>query len=178
MSNHWYISDTHFDHENMLNFKRADGTPLRTFSSVHEMNETLIERWNAVVKPSDHIYHLGDVTMARGKATKHIDSIMTRLNGHKRICLGNHDQLNSAWYLRWFEKVKAYHVMDGFLFSHIPVHPESFGRVKGNIHGHLHANLVMASPHHPDPSYMSVCVEHTSYSPVAFETIKQRFESL
>ena len=170
----WFISDTHFDHANMLNFTRQDGTPLRPFTSVETMNETMIERWNAVVKPSDHVYHLGDVTMARGKATQHIDTIMARLNGHKRICLGNHDQLNSAWYLKWFEKVKAYNVLDGIIFSHIPVHEESLGRFKANVHGHLHANRVLASPHHPDPRYISVCVEHTDYAPVSLEDLKSR----
>ena len=158
----------------MLSFKRADGSPLRTFSCVEEMNETLIDRWNARIRPSDHVYHLGDVTMARGNATKSIDVIMGRLNGHKRICLGNHDQLASGWYLRHFEKVKAFHVMDGISFSHIPIHPESLGRFKANVHGHLHAGLVMASPHHPDPRYLSVCVEHTAYGPLSLEEIKAK----
>ena len=168
----FFTSDTHFDHANILTFQRADGTPLRPFANVDEMNETLIARWNEVVRPSDHIYHLGDVTMARGKATTHIDQIMRRLNGHKRICLGNHDQLASRWYFEHFEKVKAYNVLDGLLFTHIPIHPESLGRFRANVHGHLHANRVMASPHHPDQRYLSVCVEHTDYRPVSLEELK------
>ena len=170
----WFISDTHWDHANILTFKRQDGTPLRAFSSVGEMNERMIQQWNDRVQPSDHIYHLGDVTMARGNATTHIDTIMARLNGHKRICLGNHDQLTSKWYLKWFEKVKAYNVLDGLLFSHIPIHPESFGRFKANVHGHTHANRVLASPHHPDPRYLCVCVEQTDYAPVSLEELKTR----
>lgn len=141
------------------------------------MNETIIERWNAVVKPSDHIYHLGDVTMARGKAWQHIDTIMARLNGHKRICLGNHDQLHASWYFRTFEKVKAYNVLDGMLFTHIPIHPESFSRFKLCVHGHTHANLVMASPHHPDPRYVNICVEQTDYTPVSLESLKTRIST-
>ena len=172
----FFISDTHFDHANILTFKRADGTPLRPFAHVEEMNETMIANWNAVVKPSDHVYHLGDVTMARGKATTHIDTIMSRLNGHKRICLGNHDQLVSGWYYRWFEKVKAYNVLDNILFSHIPIHPNSLGRFKAHVHGHLHANVVELSPHHPDPRYLNLCVEQTQYAPVAFETIQGKFK--
>lgn len=168
----WFTSDTHFDHANILTFKRADGTALRPFSSVEEMNETLIARWNAVVKPSDHIYHLGDVTMARGNHTKHIDIIMSRLNGHKRICLGNHDQLSSRWYQQRFEKVKSINVLDGLAFTHIPIHPESLGRFRFNVHGHLHANRVLLSPHHPDPRYVSVCVEQTNFTPVSLEELK------
>ena len=168
----WFTSDTHFDHENILTFKQADGSPVRLFSSVQEMNETMIERWNERVKPADHIYHLGDVTMARGKAWTHINTIMARLNGHKRICLGNHDQLNSAWYYRTFEKVKAYNVLDGILFTHIPIHKGSMGRFKLCVHGHLHTNVVELSPHHPDPAYRSVCVERTNYYPVSLEELK------
>lgn len=170
----FFTSDTHFDHANILTFKRSDGSPLRPFASVEEMNETIIERWNSVVKTSDHIYHLGDVTMARGKATKHIDQIMSRLNGHKRICLGNHDQLVSGWYFKWFEKVKACNVLDGIIFTHIPIHPESLGRFRACVHGHLHANRVLASPHHPDPRYINICVEHTDYTPVPLEELTAR----
>lgn len=168
----FFISDTHFDHANILTFRRGDGSALRPFSSVDEMNETLIERWNKTVKPSDHVYHLGDVTMARGKASKHIDTIMGRLNGHKRICLGNHDQMIAAWYFKWFEKVKAASVLDGMIFTHIPIHPDSLSRFKVNVHGHLHANRVLASPHHPDPRYVNICVEHTNYTPVSLEELK------
>lgn len=134
----------------------------------------MIEQWNGRIKPSDHVYHLGDVTMARGKAWAHIDTIMKRLNGHKRICLGNHDQLASEWYFRTFEKVKAYNVLDGIIFSHVPVHPNSLGRFKANVHGHLHAQVVEISPYRSDPRYQSVCVEQTGYAPVALETLKAR----
>lgn len=170
----WFTSDTHFDHANILTFTRPDGSPLRPFASVEEMNETIIERWNAVVKPSDHIYHLGDVTMARGKAWTHIDTILARLHGHKRICLGNHDQLQSAWYFRQFEKIKAINVLDNIAFTHIPIHPESLGRFKANVHGHLHANRVITSSNHLDSRYLSVCVEQTDYTPVSLDALKAR----
>ena len=170
----WIVSDTHFDHANMLNFKREDGSPLRSFDSVEDMNETIIAKWNERVRPSDHIYHLGDVTMARGKATTHIDTIMSRLNGHKRICLGNHDQLHSAWYFKTFEKVKAYNVLDGILFSHVPIHTESLGRFRANVHGHLHARRVEASPHHPDARYINACVELNGYAPISLEELKDK----
>ena len=168
----WFISDTHFDHENILKFKRDDGSPVRDFISVVEMNETIIARWNEHIRPSDHVYHLGDVTMARGKAWKHIDTIMSRLNGHRRIVLGNHDQLNSEWYFRQFEKVVSYRVLDDLLFSHIPVHTDSLGRFKVNVHGHTHTRPVLLSPHHPDPRYINVCVEQTNYTPVSLEALK------
>ena len=138
----------------------------------------MIERWNAKVKVSDHVYHLGDLTMARGNQTKWIEIIMRRLNGHKRILLGNHDQLNSKWYQQWFEKVKAINVLDGIIFTHIPIHPQNLGRFKVNVHGHTHHNDIMISPFHPDPRYMNVCVEKTAYSPISLEEIKDRIKNV
>ena len=61
--NIWVISDTHFQHNNILNFKGNDGLPFRMFNDVQEMNEIMIQRQNEVVRPGDKIYHLGDVVM-------------------------------------------------------------------------------------------------------------------
>ena len=171
--NIFFVSDTHFSHTNMWEkFKLADMSPSRPFKSNEEMDELMIKNWNDRVKTSDHIYHLGDVTMARGRQTKYIDNIMTRLNGHKRICLGNHDQLVSGWYYQWFEKVKAINVLDNILFTHIPIHPQNLGKFKCCVHGHTHVNSIMLSPHHPDPRYLNVCVEKTNYSPISLEEVK------
>lgn len=43
----FYIADTHFNHSNIVGFDN------RPFSSVEEMNETLIHNWNSVVKRGD-----------------------------------------------------------------------------------------------------------------------------
>lgn len=54
MTNRFVISDTHFGHTNAWEkFKREDGSPLRPFTSTEEMNETMVERWNAKVGPND-----------------------------------------------------------------------------------------------------------------------------
>lgn len=51
--NIFFISDTHFGHSNILNFKREDGSPLRDYSSIEEHDEYLIQRWNSTVKATD-----------------------------------------------------------------------------------------------------------------------------
>ena len=85
--NRFVISDTHFGHTNSWEkFKLPDGSPLRPFTSNEEMDETMIERWNAKVKPNDVVYHLGDVVINR----KHLH-LVKRLNGKKRLVRGNHD---------------------------------------------------------------------------------------
>lgn len=50
----YYISDLHFDHTNVIKFDN------RPFKDVEEMNNTLINNWNSVVKKSDIVYVLGD----------------------------------------------------------------------------------------------------------------------
>ena len=51
------------------------------------MNEVLIQRWNEKVKPSDIIFHLGDVAFGGSELW---NRIMPQLNGHKILILGNH----------------------------------------------------------------------------------------
>lgn len=174
----WVTSDTHFNHTNIWKtFKLADGSPARPFTSDEEMNETMVERWNSVVMPSHHVYHLGDFTMWRQDTGGWMARLRSRLNGHKRIVLGNHDGLPSGWYFANFEKVFASRVIDNILFTHIPVHVQSLGRFKLNVHGHLHHNQIMlgsAESHIPDPRFINVCVEKTNYTPIALEELKQR----
>ena len=52
----FFTSDTHFDHKNIIRYCN------RPFSSIEEMNNFLIKRWNATVGPDDTVFHLGDVT--------------------------------------------------------------------------------------------------------------------
>ena len=58
----WFFSDHHFLQESILHFTLQCGTKVRPeFSSLEEMNETLIERWNESIKPQDIVWHGGDI---------------------------------------------------------------------------------------------------------------------
>lgn len=167
----WLISDTHFGHENILKFKEEDGTYLRYFDSVGEMDEQLIKNWNSLVKPSDKVYHLGDVAFAKWN---YIQEIFTRLNGTKVLIKGNHDNwFKLSQYAQLFKDIRASHVLDKILLAHIPIHPLSLNRWKGQVHGHLHNRIVP-----DDPRYYNVSVERTKYQPVNFHTIRKYYEAL
>lgn len=155
------ISDTHFGHANILTFINSDGSKVRDFSSLEEMNETMIDNWNKVVSPSDNVYHLGDVLFTK----KWLDLILPRLNGTKVLIKGNHDNLKLSQYAQYFKDVRAYWVLDKYVLSHVPIHPESLSRWKANIHGHLHNNSL------EDTRYINVSVERINYTPVDFESI-------
>jgi calcineurin-like phosphoesterase family protein len=110
---------------------------------------------------------------------------MARLNGDKVLIRGNHDIFPDDEYRKYFRELRAYHVMNGMILSHIPIHEESLGRFGVNIHGHLHDNRVMkAGPAAGefvnkvvDPRYHCVCVEHTDFAPILFEDVIKRITS-
>ncbi len=167
----YLISDTHFGHANILNFKRDDGTPMRPFANVEEMDFHMIERWNATVRPQDHVYHLGDVALKQQDLWK-----VTALNGHKRLVRGNHDIFKTKQYMQvGFEEVYGVRVINDLILSHIPLHPESVKPQWLNCHGHLHNNQPAK---HLGPKYFNVSVEMIDYTPITIEEAKDRHKKL
>lgn len=77
----YYIADTHFGHENIIEMCN------RPFSNVDEMNNVMIERWNKKIKGNDTVYVIGDMFFRCSDP----ESIMKQLKGKKRLLNGNHD---------------------------------------------------------------------------------------
>jgi calcineurin-like phosphoesterase family protein len=172
------VSDTHFGHAGVCHFTRNDGvTKLRPWTDPDEMDEFMVKAWNDRVRPNDKVYHLGDVVINR-RALK----TLARLNGDKVLIRGNHDIFRDEEYREYFRELRAYHVMNGMILSHIPIHSESLGRFGTNIHGHLHSNRVMVPlamsgvPDRIDTRYHCVCVEHTDFAPILFEDVIKRIK--
>ena len=166
MADIWFISDTHFNHENLaIRFKKEDGSPARPFSSVEEMNELMIQNWNALVKEQDHVWHLGDVIMG---PKQECGKVLSRLKGKKRMLLGNHDQIKGSNLITYFQKVELWRLFKehDFVCTHLPLRRDQFRKVNFNVHGHIHHNKI------DDPAYINVCVEHTKYAPVHMDEIK------
>lgn len=158
------ISDTHFGHEAMYRFVTVDGvTRVRSeFLCAADADAAMVARWNAVVTPQDHVWHLGDVTMDK----RHL-RIIKELAGHKRLILGNHDKGDVRDYrAAGFQKVRGYRWLDKWgILSHVPIHQESLGG-KLNIHGHIHEKEPFG------PQYRNVSVERTGYAPVLLESLR------
>jgi calcineurin-like phosphoesterase family protein len=180
------VSDTHFGHAGVCRFTRNDGvTKLRPWDNADEMDEAMVRAWNDRVRPNDKVYHLGDVVINR-KAM----STLARLNGDKVLIRGNHDIFRDDEYRQYFRELRAYHVMNGMILSHIPVHVESLGRFGVNIHGHLHANRVkkirgvnvktgeLLYSDEIDSRYHNVSVEQLpDFAPILFEDVIKRIEA-
>lgn len=170
--NYFVISDTHWQHENILKFTKEDGTLVRPeFFSVQEMDEIMIENWNKEVKNQDDIvYHLGDVTF--GSYEKFCNSIAPRLNGRKRLIIGNHDRLKGTRLMDFFEKVDLWKPLEAFsiVLTHFPIEEKLFRHgCTHNVHGHLHEKSLKS------PIHANICVEKTGYKPVNFEEISKYF---
>lgn len=171
----WLISDTHFQHENILGFTDKDGKLIRgdLFSSVEEMDEYMITQWNRYVKPGDKVYHLGDVFM--GNKDTFLQK-WKRLNGQKRLILGNHDDAKFFAKHELVAKIDVWRMFPefGMILTHIPLHESVLkeGRFRNfsgtvlNVHGHIHQNPA------PSPQHHVVCVEQIDFTPIHIEDIR------
>lgn len=163
--NKFAIGDTHFFHSNILRFTNSEGVRIRDqFQTIEEMHEYMVEKWNSVIKPADYLYHLGDVTFDYGHQ---FNSLMSRLNGKKRLIVGNHDKIWNPNLMRWFEKADLWKGFKewNFTLSHIPLRLDSLRDGTFCVHGHTHQNRLA------EIQYINVCVETRDYTPVSFEEI-------
>jgi calcineurin-like phosphoesterase family protein len=168
MSDTWFTSDTHFGHRNILVYERAG----RPFDSIEAMNETLIERWNNVVKPNDVVYHLGDFCLNKSSL-----EIAARLNGKKILVLGNHDSFRAEDYLQYFDRLFGVIFWKRkILLSHMPLLPDG-DRWHLNAHGHLHSKQILInSSDQADLRYFNVSVEQNNLTPFHADQLFERLD--
>lgn len=151
----WIISDTHFHHGNVIDY--CD----RPWAGPDEMDDALVERWNAHVDKDDVVIHLGDFAFASISYTQHI---LNQLNGHIILILGNHDRRRPV--AKWEEMgiYKAFRkpqrIGNSIYLSHEP--NAAWKPENCNIYGHTHQRLGI--PAHP--SNHCVCVEQIGYAPI------------
>ena len=164
-------SDHHFGHANILNFKGNDGNPIRPgFLNLDDMNEIIVRNHNNIVTPDDIVYFLGDFAFG-GKSN--IAKFATRLNGRKRLILGNHDY-NAKDYVPFFDEIMSWRQFGNeyavpLVLCHYPLHISAFGYRAGsetiNVHGHIHEKVV--EPFSSKPSqWVNVAMERCNYTPV------------
>ena len=135
------------------------------------MDEFMIDNWNSVVKQDDKVWHLGDVMM--GDKIKFAKN-WRKLNGSKRLCVGNHDDIKylcSGGFFKYIVLERKFRE-DGLHLSHVPLHSSQHevgnpgsGKFLCNVHGHIHGNAT------PKGRYINVSVEVVNYTPVALEDL-------
>ena len=177
MSKTWVYSDPHFYHKNIVKFEDYDGKKIRPWATVEEMTEDMIRWYNELVNEEDRVYILGDVAFS----VANMERSVSRMKGRKCLILGNHDPVKIKKYIHLFDDVRGYVQRQGFIMSHIPIHPDSLGRWKLNIHGHLHGNAISGKKlgsgfTEVDKRYFNACVENTNFKPILLDEILKRRE--
>lgn len=168
MSMTWFTADLHLGHARIIELAR------RPFSSVEEMDETLIARWNERVAKGDQVFIIGDFAFD--------DNLpyLGQLNGQKRLILGNHDHSSR---IKGAARSGAWQTVDTLL--HVKVEATDlvlchYGlRVwnrshHGAIHlyGHSHGNLP------GDSQSCDVGVDCWDFRPISLDEIKARLATL
>lgn len=169
--NIFFASDHHFSHSKLYDtFKQEDGRFTRhEFKDHEEGNLAMIERHNAIVKPQDRVYFLGDVAFHK----KYL-FLVGLMAGRKVLIKGNHDLLELKDYMQYFDDVRAVHQFKGMVITHIPVHEQCLGRWGFNVHGHTHTNRIKDVDGNIDPRYFSVSVEQINYTPISLEDLRKK----
>lgn len=167
----WFISDTHFNHVNIL--KHCN----RPFRNVEEMDEIMIGNWNNKVNKKDTIYHLGDFTF---RSNKHVREFTNRLNGNIFLISGNHDQKNSQitevfgqcpqiLRIKYYKQriILCHYQLANWQGKNRDILPAY------HLFGHSHGTTPL---HKIEPRSMDVGVDCNNFTPLSFEEIKQAFE--
>ena len=131
----WLSADLHFGHANIV--KYCD----RPYKNVTEMNEGIIANWNAVVKPTDTAYLLGDMAMSK----KYLH-LLHRLKGKKHLIIGNHDEPFLDELPQYFESmshIKEFkHQGQKFILCHYAMRAwHHHGKGSIHLYGHSHGSL-------------------------------------
>lgn len=189
MSEIWFTSDTHFGHQQEFLYGP------RQCSTLQEMEEKIVEHWNQFVRPTDIVYHLGDISMGVPQNFEFINTlnILSRLNGQIHWIRGNHDSDNKVQTI-----CKAFHNITlpiwsdllvvskhKFFLCHYPTltanfDDKHFSQHVISLHGHTHQtkNWLFAD----NPFVYHVGLDSHDCYPVHIETvlgdIRSRWNSL
>lgn len=149
----------------------------RGFSSIEEMNEAIIERYNSIVSDEDEVYILGDLML--GDNEKGMECLR-RLRGKLHIVIGNHcTSTREILYgtlpnvmtvgLAARLKYKGYH----FFMTHYPcmtgnLERESLKQMTLNLYGHTHQ---MTNFYEDRPYMYHVGVDSHNCAPVLLDDV-------
>lgn len=135
---HYFASDYHWGHKNVLEYDK------RPFESIEDHDKHIVECHNKIVRPTDHFWFLGDLSLGD---MKEAELLLRDMNGIKHFIKGNHDHNET---IDIYKRCGIYHgeqitiVIDGqkIILNHCRMYvwPNSH-HGSWNIHGHSHGTL-------------------------------------
>jgi calcineurin-like phosphoesterase family protein len=180
----WFTSDQHFGHANIIKYCN------RPFIDVEDMNASMMWRHNAIVAPTDTVFHLGDFSMHPRELSRLKD-----LRGRHHLVCGNHDRCHPV-HKDWQKKLPLYfdagfvsvqvdeqwvcgeHPFEIVRMHHLPYtgdHHDTEERYQqfrpkdeGNwlLHGHVHTTWKVKD------KMINVGVDQWGFAPVSLDEIK------
>lgn len=163
----YIISDHHFGHSRIIGYTN------RPFSSVGEMNQTMLNRHYEVVQDTDILIHLGDIAMDMQDGEETIE-YFERLDGDI-LLRGNHDVgLDSE--TAPFPVLDACILEHGGREFHCTHRPEDIPNDwdRWAIHDHMHNNDTSTYPFiASDAQRVNISSELLNYRPIALDTLTE-----
>ncbi len=169
----WFTSDQHLFHDNIIRLVS------RPFDNVDVMGQTILDNLNAVVRPQDVLFSLGDYVW-EGSVQWMKDNLNCK---NIYSCVGNHDsepdlrkvfgpnKVRDIWHIKVNDQpiVLCHYRMDVWDKSH-------YG--SWHLWGHSHTKRVPPGAHDDNDHKFSVDVgvDYWDYKPVSFDQLKTHFE--
>jgi calcineurin-like phosphoesterase family protein len=165
----FFTSDEHYYHHNILHYED------RPWSSAAKMNEALIGKHNSVVGKNDIVYHVGDFSLCPMELWRKLGKVLSRLNGHHHLILGNHDNLKPFKYVEiGFISVHTSMALDigskRLIMSHDPSGYTIIQKIANAymLCGHVHSLFKSLLP---EKKVINVGVDVWDYTPVSEKQI-------
>lgn len=176
----FFTSDLHIGH--------VYASTLRNYRYVNDMHNTMIKNWNEQIKPTDHVFILGDLSFTGSLITI---SILGQLNGILHLIRGNHDKRLSNTVLKMFHEVnnvKEIKINDIHIhmshYAHRVWNKQQYGAY--HLYGHSHGSLpgigrsmdvgIDTTDQHVPYSWHTICNRLSRIPTTVFDHHKIRLE--
>jgi len=160
----------HLGHANIIKYCN------RPFTSLDEMNNTLIRNWNERVKTDDIVFHIGDFCFRNSVGGKIGEGIQVkakeweaRLNGKIIHIKGNHDSSNGVKPI--IENIVIKHGGKRINLVHKP--EDANINYEINFTGHIHSkwSILKMSRFNKETYCINVGVDVNRFRPVSFDEL-------
>lgn len=182
----YFTSDSHYFHENILNFCK------RPFENVQEMNKRIVENWNNKVPTDGIVFHLGDFSWGGYQQWK---QIREQLNGEIILIKGNHCLKNITPTAHSLFKKVVFQMrieIEGrrIWLNHFPLLCYSgtyrdFNGLEFNLFGHTHLSNHLSRNNGKDcdrcfqmlfPTQYDVGVDFNEFAPISWKEVDERIK--
>ena len=162
---YFFTADQHYEHSNIILPNYCD----RPFKNIEEMNESIIDRHNEVVKPGDTVVNAGDFCWFKRYYAQNSNddaiSYINRLNGQQIFLKGDHDKWMSAPFRDiWSKRIGE----DFIVVCHYAMHTWARSHYNSwHLYAHSHKELDLPGKR------INISVDSTDFYPLSFEQIKE-----